>query len=79
MAGSAPQPDKQQRQEVPASLTAQQQLLQIGEQQINSFDLCGPVKNDDDLPIFDLTCIMSYYVFSLSSTEEDDHSSQAQC
>lgn len=48
MAGSAPQPDKaqeqQQQQEMPASFAAQQQLLQIGEPQFSSYNLCCPVE-----------------------------------
>lgn len=49
MAGSAPQPEKaqehQQQQEMPTGLAAQQQLLQIGEQQLSSYDQWWPVEN----------------------------------
>lgn len=50
MAGSAPHPDnaqekQQQQQEMPTSLAAQQQLVQIGEQQSSSYNLCCPVEN----------------------------------
>lgn len=86
MAGSSPQPHKAQEQqprETPVSTSAQQQLFQIGEQQISRYNLRWPVENVllcTVLLRFMLLHLASYHTvfFSFGSSETDHRSCQAQ-
>lgn len=88
MAGSAPQPvkaqEQQQQQDMPTNLTAQQQFLQIGEQQISSYSLCCQRWMHNIFKVhaaFALTCILSYCVLASAlrkrAAAEAKHSAKA--